>query len=115
MRFGISATSLIDPKNFLTRLRPVNVCAIVFSLDSRCRGAASWAPLQTAASNRDHRDRRRNRPVLCDSGGTRTVALFTSHRGHVAPDAMVSTGGVAARRLACPKAGKVPDFRHTRP
>jgi hypothetical protein len=30
MRFGISATSLIDPKNFLTRLRPVNVCAIVY-------------------------------------------------------------------------------------
>jgi hypothetical protein len=29
MRFGISATSLIVPKNFLTRLRPVNVCAIV--------------------------------------------------------------------------------------
>jgi hypothetical protein len=28
MRFGISATSLIVPKNFLTRLRPVNVCAI---------------------------------------------------------------------------------------
>jgi hypothetical protein len=29
MRFGISATSLIEPKNFRTRLRPVNVCAIV--------------------------------------------------------------------------------------
>src|SRR5581483_687424 len=32
MRFGISTTSLIDPKNFLTRLRPVNVCAIVLRL-----------------------------------------------------------------------------------
>src|SRR4051794_30084748 len=32
MRFGISATSWIFPKNFLTRLRPVNVCAIVLSL-----------------------------------------------------------------------------------
>src|SRR6476659_9560031 len=31
MRFGISATSLIVPKNFLTRLRPVNVCAIFLS------------------------------------------------------------------------------------
>src|SRR6185312_122783 len=40
MRFGISATSLMDPKNFLTRLRPVNVCAIVFSLDSRCQREA---------------------------------------------------------------------------
>src|SRR3974390_861582 len=74
MRFGISATSLMDPKNFLTRLRPINVCAIVFSLDSRCRRVAR-APLRTAASNRDHQDRRRGRPVLCDSGGTRTVAF----------------------------------------
>src|SRR5271169_3409544 len=29
MRFGISATSSILPKNLRTRLRPVNVCAIV--------------------------------------------------------------------------------------
>src|ERR1700674_5778714 len=28
MRFGISATSWILPKNLRTRLRPVNVCAI---------------------------------------------------------------------------------------
>src|SRR5215831_8331715 len=28
MRFGISATSWIFPKNLRTRLRPVNVCAI---------------------------------------------------------------------------------------
>src|SRR5579875_3162895 len=47
MRFGISATSLIDPKNFLTRLRPVNVCAIV-SLSIRLWRAA-LAPLPTAA------------------------------------------------------------------
>src|SRR5262245_46425858 len=57
MRFGISATSLIVPKNFLTRLRPVNVCAI-FSLSIRLRRAAR-APLRTAAFYRDHRDRRR--------------------------------------------------------
>src|SRR5215813_3213347 len=31
MRFGISATSSILPKNLRTRLRPVNVCAIVAS------------------------------------------------------------------------------------
>jgi hypothetical protein len=31
MRFGISATSLIFPKNLRTRLRPVNVSAIVAS------------------------------------------------------------------------------------
>src|SRR6516164_1863652 len=32
MRFGISATSSILPKNLRTRLRPVNVCTIVASL-----------------------------------------------------------------------------------
>src|ERR1700733_13717975 len=31
MRFGISATSSIFPKNFLTRFRPINVCAIMSS------------------------------------------------------------------------------------
>src|SRR5712691_12566084 len=31
MRFGISATSWILPKNLRTRLRPVNVCTIVAS------------------------------------------------------------------------------------
>ena len=35
MRFGISATSWILPKNLRTRLRPVNVCAIVCSLSVR--------------------------------------------------------------------------------
>src|SRR3954471_13046499 len=50
MRFGISATSLICPKNFRTRLRPVNVCcAIVAShfvaLDGRTfRSAIAIAP-----------------------------------------------------------------------
>src|SRR6476619_656041 len=78
MRFGISATSLIVPKNFLTRLRPVNVCAI-FSLSIRLHRAAR-APLRTAAIHRDHQDRRRGRPVLCDSGLTRTAAHFTFRR-----------------------------------
>jgi hypothetical protein len=31
MRFGISATSWIFPKNFRTRFRPINVCAIMSS------------------------------------------------------------------------------------
>jgi hypothetical protein len=29
MRFGISATSLMCPKNLRTRLRPVNVCCAI--------------------------------------------------------------------------------------
>src|SRR5450631_1598626 len=73
MRFGISATSLIVPKNLRTRLRPVNVCAIGCSLDSIV--AAARAPLLTAAIHRDHRDRRRGRPFLCDSGRARTRSL----------------------------------------
>src|SRR6476646_10186146 len=83
MRFGISATSWIVPKNFLTRLRPVNVCAI-FSLSIRFRRAAR-APLRSAAIHRDHLDRRRGRPVLCDSGLTRTAAHFTFHRNQRLP------------------------------
>src|SRR5579864_9212434 len=39
MRFGISATSLMCPKNLRTRLRPVNVCcAIVASHFVALRG-----------------------------------------------------------------------------
>src|SRR6516164_7412969 len=78
MRFGISATSLIVPKNFLTRLRPVNVCAIV-SLSIRF-GRATRAPLRTVAIHRDHQDRRRGCPYLCDSGSARTAAHFTPSR-----------------------------------
>src|ERR1051326_861208 len=37
MRLGISATSWILPKNLRTRLRPVNVCAIVFDLSVSSR------------------------------------------------------------------------------
>src|SRR5262249_28348835 len=79
MRFGISATSLIVPKNFLTALRPVNVCAI-FSLSIRLHRAAR-APLRTAAFHRDHRDRRRGRPLLCDSVSPNRRTLH-AHRDH---------------------------------
>src|SRR5260221_251997 len=44
MRFGISATSWIFPKNLRTRLRPVNVCAIsslALSILSETAGAGS--------------------------------------------------------------------------
>src|SRR4051812_29622871 len=46
MRFGISATSLICPKNLRTRLRPVNVCcAIVASRFVALEGEPSGARL----------------------------------------------------------------------
>src|SRR5579862_8184719 len=79
MRFGISATSWIFPKNFLTRFRPINVCAIMSSRSidpdlsrhaqaitlgptgpaSRGRGTeAIKATLRKAAIHRDRPDRR---------------------------------------------------------
>src|SRR4029453_948589 len=82
LRFGTSATSVIVPKNFLTRLRPVNVCAI-FSLSIRLHRAAR-APLRTAAFHRDHRDRRRGRPLLCDSVSPNRRTLH-AHRDHSLP------------------------------
>src|SRR5437870_8612431 len=46
MRFGISATSLMCPKNLRTRLRPVNVCcAIVASHFVALEGEPSEARL----------------------------------------------------------------------
>src|SRR6185312_17369775 len=66
---------------FRTRLRPVNVCAIV-CLSIRIFWAAG-APLRTAAIHRDYQDKRRGCPVLDDSGLARTAALFTLHRGRV--------------------------------
>src|SRR6476661_4422197 len=102
MRFGISATSLIVPKNFLTRLRPVNVCAI-FSLSIRLHRAAR-APLRTAAIHRDHQDRRRGRPVLCDSGLTRTAAHFFFHRDQSRRFTIALEFGVKAVLLiSCPR------------
>src|ERR1700743_1868473 len=51
MRFGISATSLMCPKNLRTRLRPVNVCCAIVASRYRhplagrhVRGAASAVP-----------------------------------------------------------------------
>src|SRR6266508_2805110 len=57
MRFGISATSWIFPKNLRTRLRPVNVCAIssLLALPNRRAGTT----LRKAAIHRDRQDRRR--------------------------------------------------------
>src|ERR1700759_2840519 len=68
MRFGISATSWIFPKNFLTRLRPVTVCAIVLSLYV-VRSGAPGTTLQKAAIHRDHLDRRSGAYLSGDSGG----------------------------------------------
>src|ERR1700719_358315 len=45
MRVGISATSSIFPKNFLTRFRPINVCAIMSSRSIEPSG--SNRPAQT--------------------------------------------------------------------
>src|SRR5499427_4224106 len=57
MRFGISATSWIFPKNLRTRLRPVNVCAISsLALSNRRAGTT----LRKAAIHRDHQDSRRD-------------------------------------------------------
>src|ERR1700751_4604677 len=47
MRFGISATSLMCPKNLRTRLRPVNVCcAIVASRYRRLRYEEGEPPVR---------------------------------------------------------------------
>src|SRR3974390_1478161 len=97
MRFGISATSLIVPKNFLTRLRPVNVCAIV-SLSIRF-GRATRAPLRTVAIHRDHQDRRRGCPYLCDSGSARTAAHFTPSREWVSAHALLNNIVTVGRSL----------------
>src|SRR5712671_4797010 len=45
MRFGISATSWIFPKNLRTRLRPINVCAIS-SLALSNRRARDHSPMR---------------------------------------------------------------------
>src|SRR5262245_47381705 len=66
MRFGISATSRIFPKNLRTRLRPVNVCAAILSLSLR-RTVGSGTTLRKAAIHRDRQDRRRALMFLCDS------------------------------------------------
>src|SRR5580704_18783703 len=73
MRFGISATSWIFPKNLRTRLRPVNVWAI-FLAPRRTVGTGTT--LQRAAIHRDRQDRRRGTPhVSCDSARHRIGLL----------------------------------------
>src|ERR1700747_546359 len=63
MRFGISATSLICPKNLRTRLRPVNVCcAIVASryrlvIDAPVRAHPSRRPLPGLLGSNLHSSR----------------------------------------------------------
>src|SRR5215468_74129 len=53
MRFGISATSLMCPKNLRTRLRPVNVCcAIVASHLRRPRRRANLPNARRTAAIR---------------------------------------------------------------
>src|SRR5262249_54995 len=49
MRFGISATSLICPKNLRTRLRPVNVCCAIVASRYRCPGRATLPNHRLAA------------------------------------------------------------------
>src|ERR1700733_685967 len=48
MRFGISATSSIFPKNFLTRFRPINVCAIMSSRSIEPSGSNRRQPTPSA-------------------------------------------------------------------
>src|SRR5437588_5695313 len=74
MRFGISATSWIFPKNFLTRLRPVNVCAAIsVSLLSNRRARAT---LRKAAIHRDRQDRRLGPLLLFDSATGQTFGFL---------------------------------------
>src|SRR5271165_6391345 len=88
MRFGISATSWIFPKNLRTRLRPVNVCAML-CLSPR-RTAGTGTTLRKAAIHRDHQDRRRARAVhVCmirpDTESTncdRRPAVYEAIPGH---------------------------------
>src|SRR5215468_10939009 len=51
MRFGISATSLMCPKNLRTRLRPVNVCCAIVASHlrrPRCEGGPSGCAVAAA-------------------------------------------------------------------
>src|SRR5215475_6415812 len=70
MRFGISATSWIFPKNLRTRLRPVNVCAIS-SLALSNRRARDDSPEGRHPSRPSGQP---SRPLcLCDSADRRTA------------------------------------------
>src|SRR5712691_7236820 len=76
MRFGISATSWIFPKNLRTRLRPVNVCAISSLLAVSDRRAGTT--LQKAAIHRDRQDRRRSPLFSMRFGSVRTAPFFSA-------------------------------------
>src|SRR5712675_1497885 len=73
MRFGISATSLMCPKNLRTLLRPVNVCCAIVASHLRRPGGANlpkpdfqeFCPefvLQTFKTQNDARAHNRTRP-----------------------------------------------------
>src|SRR5437763_2681285 len=80
MRFGISATSWIFPKNFLTRLRPVNVCAAISPLALSNRRARTT--LRKAAIHRDRQDRRRG-PLLLFDSATRQIFGFCCYQAEI--------------------------------
>src|SRR6476620_677154 len=92
MRFGIAATSCIFPKNFLTRLRPVNVCAIV---PLCCRPAVF-----KFMSSRDDSPESRNPSRL-------------SGQAYGAP--FLDDSGFPNRRIALPLRGKDGDSRALAP
>src|SRR5271163_5089641 len=96
MRFGISATSSIFPKNLRTRFRPINVCAIMSSRsidplgsNRRIRAVtpdpagqgveAIKTTLQKAAIHRDHRDRRRTTLFCRDSAENAESTRYPRH------------------------------------
>src|SRR5688572_20810305 len=80
MRFGISATSWIFPKNLRTRLRPVNVCAI-WSL-AVCRTVGPGTTLRKAAIHRDRQDSRQV-PFLVRSRLRRIAVLLLPLAGYM--------------------------------
>src|SRR5690348_1017335 len=72
MRFGISATSWILPKNLRTRLRPVNVSAIVASRFVRRIIAAARLPT----------GRNRPGPEACYASELSRLRLYGAIRGN---------------------------------
>jgi len=72
------------------------------SLDSILPGGAGASP--DGRHHRDHPDRRRNRPFLCDSDHARTAALVKLHREHRPPFTTASAGGCRPPHSSCPKA-----------
>jgi len=68
------------------------------SLDSILPGGAGASP--DSRRHRDHPDRRRNRPFLCDSDRARTAALVKLHREHRPPFTTASAGGLPATAFA---------------